>query len=99
MPSPDVCVSNAYSSATRDRSASCPFVKISTSQSIAHLFALGEELIDQWHIIGPQGVSELAEPMFELGEGGEDGVAIVLKDRRPDRRVAGRDARRGSKPA
>src|SRR5262249_54411080 len=83
-----VCVSSASSGATRRRSRSELFANISTSQSIAHLLAFGQTLVDSGNVMIRQGLTNVSQPSLELIQSGEHGLAIVLEDRRPQAWIA-----------
>src|ERR1700722_3441806 len=90
-------VSKSYSSAARRRSPSWPFGKISTSQSIAHLSSLSQQLVDLGDIIARKRLAKHVQAVFEALQRGEHGGPILLEDRRPDFGIAAGDARRVSK--
>src|SRR6185312_17385430 len=86
------CVSKSNSSPTRSRSPSRPSGRISSSQSIAHLFAIGEPAGEAGRVAGVHQLLEFIESMGEAVEGGQYGLAVFEEDRRPQMRVAGGDA-------
>src|SRR5262245_14718635 len=81
-------VSKSYSAQTRWRSASVPFTWISTSQSIATPFGLGQQFVERAAVLRGDGRSQTVELLAEQSEGVEHGLAILQKDAGPQRRVA-----------
>src|SRR6516225_9729319 len=93
VPPCPACVSRSYSSATRSRSASCPFGWISISQSIATPLSAGQQGADGVRVAGRQRRFELGNLPLKLRQRLDQCLPVLQEDAGPQRRVAGRDAR------
>src|SRR6516225_3043507 len=83
VPPCPACVSRSYSSATRSRSASCPFGWISTSQSIATPLSVGEQGVDGGLVAGHQRALELDHLILHQSQRLDQRRSVLHEDGRP----------------
>ena len=81
----------------RSRSPSRPSERISTSQSIAHLFGVGQDVHQAIGILIQNGFAEFIEPVAEAIERMGHGDGVFAGDGGPQSRIAGGNSSRVAK--